>query len=55
MKNGIYEIDISKIAKNNTNTIQVCNIAPNNLEEAITVNIPYPTVIDGTLKETRIK
>ena len=55
MKNGIYEIDISKIAKNNTNTIQVCNIVPNNLEEAITVNIPYPTVIDGTLKETRIK
>ena len=51
MKNGIYEVDISKIAKDNTNTIQVSNIVPNNLEEAITVNIPYPRVLDGSLKE----
>ena len=51
MKNGIYEVDISHIAQNGTNTIQVSNIVPNDLKEAITVNIPYPRVIDGTLKE----
>ena len=51
MLDGIYEIDISKIANNKMNTIQVCNIVPNNLKEAITVNIPYPRVIDGTLEE----
>ena len=51
MRNGIYEVDISKIAKNGTNTIQVSNIVPNNLKEAIKVNIPYPRVLDGTLEE----
>ena len=51
MRNGIYEIDISKIAKNGINTIQVSNITPNNLKEAITVNIPYPRVLDGNLKD----
>jgi len=51
MRNGIYEVDISKIANNGTNTIQVSNITPTNLKEAITVAIPYPRVIDGTLKE----
>ncbi|MBR6033744.1 MAG: serine hydrolase [Clostridia bacterium] len=49
--NGIYEVDISKIAVNGTNTIQVSNITPTDLKEAITVNIPYPRVITGTLKE----
>ncbi|MBR6252953.1 MAG: serine hydrolase [Clostridia bacterium] len=51
MLNGIYEVDISKLAKNGSNTIQVCNIIPNNLKNAITVNIPYPRVFDGTLEE----
>lgn len=55
MKNGIYEIDISKIANNGTNTIQLSNIIPNNLEEAITVNIPYPRVIEGTLEEVGLQ
>lgn len=51
MKNGIYELDISKISVNGINTLQVSNITPNDLKEAITVNISYPGVIDGTLKE----
>ena len=55
MKNGIYKIDISKIALNKTNTIQITNIVPNNLKECITVNIPYPRVIDGTLEEAGLK
>ena len=51
MKNGIYELDISKISKNGSNTIQVTNINPSNLKDAIKVSIPYPRVIDGNLKE----
>jgi len=51
LNNGIYEIDISKISTNGPNTIQIDNITPNDLEEAITVNIPYPTIIKGNLKE----
>ena len=51
IKNGTYAIDYSKIATDGTNTIQVSNITPSTLEEAITVNIPYPTTINGTLKE----
>lgn len=51
MNNGIYEVDISKIAKNGTNTIQVSNIKSNNKEAKVTVNIPYPKVINGTLGE----
>ena len=51
MISGTYEIDVSTITKNGTNTIQVCNIIPNDLKDAITVYIPYPVVIDGTLEE----
>lgn len=55
MKNGIYEVDISKIALNGTNTIQVSNIVSFNANDDVIVNIPYPRVIDGTLKEVRFK
>ncbi len=51
MKSGIYEVDISSITKNGTNTVQVSNIIPYNIENAIIVNIMYPTVIGGTLEE----
>ena len=49
--NGIYEIDISKITFTGINTIQVSNIIPSNIENAVTINIPYPKVIDGSLQE----
>lgn len=51
LNDGLFEIDISKVTQNGTNTIQVTNIIPSNLKEAVTVNIPYPTVIDGTMEE----
>ena len=51
MKNGIYEVDISRVAKNGTNTIQVSNIKSDNKEAKVTISIPYPRVIDGTLEE----
>ncbi len=44
---GMYEIDISSAAVNGINTLQVTNIRPLGLKEAVTVYVPYPTVIDG--------
>ena len=51
MLDGIFEVDISKITVNGINTVQVSNIMPAGLTEAIKVNIPYPSVIDGTPEE----
>jgi len=51
MKNGVYEVDYSKVAVNGMNTVQVSNIKPSDLTEAITLNVPYPKVIDGNLRE----
>ena len=49
---GSYELDLSKLAVNGTNTIQVTNITPE--DKKITVKIPYPIVISGTLSEAGI-
>ena len=54
MKNGIYELDISRVAINGSNTIQVTNIEPSNLKEAISVNVPYPKIIKGKLEDVGI-
>lgn len=54
MKNGVYELDVSKLTVNGKNTIQVSNIKPN-MKDAIIVNIPYPTVIKGNLKEVGLQ
>ena len=51
MKNGVFEVDYSKVAVDGMNTIQVSNIKPSDLKEAITVDVPYPRVIDGKLRE----
>lgn len=51
IKDGIYKVNISKMTLNGKNTIQVTNISPKNLKNAIKVNIPYPTVIEGTINE----
>ncbi len=51
IKKGIYEIDISKITKNGINTLQISNIEPNKMKEAIKVYIPYPVVISGDLED----
>ncbi len=42
-----YKVDISDLTVNGTNTVQVSAITPSTLEGAVTVSIPYPTVIDG--------
>ena len=48
MKGGsTYKVDISDLTVNGTNTVQVSAITPSTLEGAVTVSIPYPTVIEG--------
>ena len=48
MKGGsTYKVDISGLTVNGTNTVQVSAITPSTLTGAVTVSIPYPTVITG--------
>ena len=54
MINGIFELDFSEAAVSGTNTIQITNIVPGDLEEAVNICVPYPTVTDGTLAEAGI-
>ena len=54
MKNGVYELDYSEAAVSGTNTIQVTNIVPDDLEQAVNICIPYPSVIDGSPAEAGI-
>lgn len=42
-----WRLDISGVALDGTNTIQLSAITPAELSKAVTVNIPYPIVIDG--------
>ena len=51
METGIYEVDISKITNNGINTLQISNIEPYDLENTVTVRIPYPEVVNGNIKE----
>ena len=44
---GIFSADISEAAKDGVNTLQISNILPLGLENAVTVYIPYPEVLPG--------
>ncbi len=49
MKAGsTWKVDISGVTVDGTNTIQVSAITPADIEDAVTVHVPYPTVIEGT-------
>ena len=50
----IYEVDYSSAAADGLNTIQVSGILPIASEEKVNVYIPYPTVLEGTLKDAGI-
>ena len=45
--NGVWAADISGVAADGTNTLQISNIYPLGLKEAVTVYIPYPVVLDA--------
>ena len=55
---GVYKIDFSRVALNGTNTVQISNITAKEdraEDTTVTVTIPYPVVINGTLKEAGIE
>lgn len=51
---GFYELDISEIALNGTNTVQVSNVISADTDAKVTVKISYPIVIEGTLADVGI-
>ena len=51
---GTYAVDISNIARDGTNNLMVTGIEPHDTESAITVHVPYPTVLDGSLEDAGI-
>lgn len=44
---GTYQVDIASATVDGTNTLQVSNIEPFGLDDAVTVCIPYPEVLAG--------
>ena len=44
---GVLSADISEVAKDGINTLQISNILPLGLKNAVTVYIPYPEVLPG--------
>ncbi len=48
-------VDISSYTVNGENTLQISNISPADLTEAVTVYIPYPEVLEGTPEEEGIR
>lgn len=52
---GIYEVDISPYTIDGINTIQISNIEPYNQKDAVTLFIPYPVILEGTLKDSGIR
>lgn len=44
-KSGVFSVDISAAAKDGVNTLQVSNILPLGLKNAVTIHIPYPEVL----------
>lgn len=49
-----WEVDISEYTLDGANTIQLSNIQPGNMNEAVKVNIPYPTVLEASPEEVGI-
>ena len=47
-------VDISDLTVDGRNTIQISNIIPCDLTEAVTVSVPFPEVLDGTPEEEGI-
>ena len=52
---GIHSLDYSASAVDGVNTIQVTNIQPSDLKNAVTVYIPYPTVRTGDFASSGIR
>lgn len=42
-----YKVNISNASVDGTNTVQITNIVPSDIDKAVNIKIPYPIVIDG--------
>ena len=47
VRTGAWSVDISGVALDGVNTLQVSNILPLGLKEAVTVFVPYPEILSG--------
>ena len=55
MRGGsIWKVDISDLTVDGMNSLILCNIRPSGLKKAVTVYIPYPEVIEGTVEGSGI-
>ncbi len=52
---GAHRVDYSASAADGVNTLQITEIRPANLKNAVTVYIPYPTVLDGDFASSGIR
>lgn len=52
---GLYRLDISPAARDGVNTVQLSGIEPSGLTEAVTVYVPYPRVLAGSVREAGIR
>ena len=52
---GAHRVDYSASAIDGVNSLQITNIRPRGLKNAITVYIPYPTVIEGDFASSGIR
>ena len=50
-KGKIYQLDYSKVSVNGKNSVQITSIQPHHDKPAVSVYIPYPSLIKGTLEE----
>lgn len=50
----IFEVDISPYTIDGINTIQISNIEPYNLKDAVTLYIPYPVILEGSIQDSGI-
>ena len=55
MRNGLYRVDFANAARDGKNTIQVSNIRPFDAAGAVTVYIPYPVVLQGSIEDAGIR
>ena len=51
---GTYQVDYGKVARDGSNTLQLTNIQPSTMKNAVVVRAAYPTVMTGTLREAGI-
>ena len=51
---GVFEVDISGVTIDGVNSLQVSNILPFGLDDAVTVSVPYPEVLAGVPEQEGI-